>query len=324
MESKNCVWLLNYGGPRKEDEVYPYLLELFNDPFIFQYPQFLWKRISKRIAKKRTPKLIEIYKEMGRFSPIWEETEKQANALSKALNLTPVFVGMRYFPEELKATAEKITEGGFKKVVLLPLYPQESETTTSSALETAKKALKESGYEGEIVAIRNFYKEDGFITAMINLIKKKEGECSKKPRYILTAHSLPLKLALKDNYFEQVKETSKLIEKKLAIPITIGNPSAHAWQEGIVAFQSKVGPMRWLGPSVLEVLDEWSRGNCKCVLVVPISFVSEHSETLYELDILYTRYAKELGMEFVRVETVQDNPLFIKCLADIVKRVTNG
>jgi len=110
----------------------------------------------------------------------------------------------------------------------------------------------------------------------------------------------------------------------MAIPITIGYPSSEAWQEGIVAFQSKVGPLRWLGPSVLEVLDEWSRGDCKSVLVVPISFVSEHSETLYELDILYSGYAKKLGVEFIRVETVQDNPLFIKCLANIVKRVTNG
>jgi len=107
MKDRICVLILNYGGPRNEDEVYPYLLELFNDPFIFQYPQFLWKRISKRLAKKRTPKLIGIYKEIGRFSPIWEETEKQARALSNALGETPVFVGMRYFPEELKETAKK-------------------------------------------------------------------------------------------------------------------------------------------------------------------------------------------------------------------------
>lgn len=324
MAKRVAVWLLNYGGPRCKEEVYPFLLELFNDPFIFPYKKFYFKYVARYIAKKRTPKLIEIYEKMGRFSPIWEETEKQASCIRENMpSNVEIFTGMRYFVKELKETGEKIVKGKFDLVILFPLYPQESETTTSSSIFISKKILEDLNFANEIVAIRSFYGESGFISAIVDLTRKELQKSKYKPKFIFTAHSLPLKLALMDNYFEEVKATAKLVGDQLLIPIKIGPPSKDSWEEGIVAFQSKVGPLKWLEPSVEEVILEWGQGGCKSIIVVPISFVSEHSETLYELDILYKGIAEEMGMEYLRVPTVSTHPMFIESLCAIIRRVIN-
>jgi protoporphyrin/coproporphyrin ferrochelatase len=319
------VLLLNYGGPRSEEEVYPFLEELFNDPFIFKYPSWVRKMLAKKIAKKRSPKLIAIYEEMGGYSPIWEETDKQASALGKLLGKEyRVFTSMRYFPGDLEKTAREIAGAGIGQLLIFPLYPQESDTTTSSSIDAARRALVAAGYIGAISEARGFCREDGFINAVFDLLEKKLAEIGERPRIIFSAHGLPVKLSLKDRYYEQIKETAIAISRKLSLPLTITHPRANEWQEGMLAFQSKVGPAKWLRPSLEEVIEEWSLGNCRSVVVVPISFVSEHSETLYELDIYYKKLAEEHGMTLHRVPTVQCHPLFINSLAAICQRLLNG
>jgi protoporphyrin/coproporphyrin ferrochelatase len=319
------VLLMNYGGPRSEEEVFPFLEELFNDPFIFNYPGWLRKRLAKFMARRRSGKLISIYKAMERFSPIWEETEAQAKALQRLLgDDCEVFTGMRYFPDDMKKTIEAISQSNIGELLIFPLYPQDSETTTSSAIDTARRLLEDAGFRGHIHEARSFFREDGFIEAIFDLVQKELAEAENKPRIIFAAHGLPVRLAFKDRYHEQVIETAKLVSSKMSMPLALTSPRADSWQEAILAFQSKVGPMKWLSPSVEEVIQEWSMGGCRSVLVVPISFVSEHSETLYELDVYYKNMAEENGMNFYRVPTVRCHPLFIDALSKIVKRILNG
>lgn len=319
------VLLLNYGGPRSDDEVLPFLEELFSDPAIFRYPSWLRKRVARFAARRRAPKLSSAYREMGRFSPIWDETEAQASALREELGEGfGVFTAMRYFPREMDLTAREIRDSGVGELLLLPLYPQESDTTTVSAITAARKSLGRAGFRGAMLEARSFFREKGFIGAVSRLLREKIDSAEEKPRIIFAAHGLPVKLALKDNYQDQVRETAKLISSELSLILTLTNPSANSWQEAILAFQGKVGVMKWLKPSVEDVIEEWSAAGCRSVLLVPISFVSEHSETLHEIDIVYRELAESLGMRFSRVPTVGSHPLFIRCLADVTKRILCG
>lgn len=323
--ARKGVLLLNYGGPRDESEVYPFLRELFSDPALFRYPEWIRKRLSKYLARRRMPVTTSIYNEMGRFSPIWDETTSQAEALQSALGENyRVFTGMRYFPGDLQKAAREISESGIGELLLLPLFPQESETTTGSSIKAALASLKEAGFKGSIHESRHFFREEGFLHSVGALLREKLSESEEKPRIIFTAHGLPLKLALRDNYHDHVRETAKLICDKLSIILSLTNPSANGWQEAILAFQGKVGPMKWLKPSVEDVIEEWSKAGCGSVLLVPISFVSEHSETLYEMDILYRELAEFHDMKFSRVPTVRCHPLFIGTLADISRRKLDG
>ncbi len=319
------VLLLNYGGPRNEAEVFPFLQEIFGDPALFRYPAWIRKRLARHLAARRTPVTVSIYGEMGRYSPIWEETGNQARALQSALgDGYRVFTGMRYFPDDMRNAARNILDSGIGELLLLPLFPQESETTTGSAIQAARASLKEAGFNGSILESRHFFREPGFLQAVCSLLGEKLSEAEEKPRVIFCAHGLPLKLALRDNYQDQVRETAKLVSNKLSIILSLTSPSVNGWQEAILAFHGKVGPMRWLKPSVEETIEEWSKSDCRSVLLVPISFVSEHSETLYEMDILYRELAESSGIKFSRVQTVRCHPLFIDALAEICRRKLDG
>jgi len=320
------VLLLNYGGPRSEEEILPFLEELFSDPFIFKFPGIIRRPFSRFLARRRAPKLASIYGSMGRFSPIWEETARQAEALREALGPAyKVFTGMRYFPSELDRTAEEIRDSGIGELLLLPLYPQESETTTGSALAAARSSLRKAGFKGSVTEARNFFREEGFVGTLCEMLERKLSEAGEnRPKVIFAAHGLPAKLAIKDNYLDQVKETAKTIGNRLSLVVSLTNASANSWQEAILAFQSKVGPAKWLRPSVEEVIEEWGEAGCKSVLVVPISFVSEHSETLYEIDIVYREMAKEREMRFDRLPTVGCDARFIGALAAVARRKLNG
>ena len=319
--ARKGVLLLNYGGPRNEAEVFPFLQEIFGDPALFRYPAWIRKRLAHHLAARRTPVTVSIYREIGRYSPIWEETGDQARALQSALGGGyRVFTGMRYFPEDMRNAAREILDSGVGELLLLPLFPQESDTTTGSAIQAARASLKEAGFNGKILESRHFFRETGFLRALCSLLRDKLSEADEKPRIIFSAHGLPLKLALKDNYHDQVRETAKLVSNELSIILSLTNPSVNGWQEAILAFQGKVGPMKWLKPSVEETIEEWSKSGCRSLLLVPISFVSEHSETLYEMDILYRELAESFGMKFSRVPTVRCHPLFIDSLAEICRR----
>ncbi|GAB6065737.1 ferrochelatase [Aquifex pyrophilus] len=307
--SKKGVLLINLGGPDSLEAVEPFLYNLFSDPDIFRLP--FQKLLAKLIAKVRAKKTREYYEMMGGKSPQLEQTFEQARALQERLGKNyRVEVGMRYWKPFIKDALKRLFEEGIEELIALPLYPQFSVTTTGSAFNELQRALKELKAENlKVKKISHFYDNPLFIRAWVERIKERV----KNPEdyhFLFSAHSLPKKIVERgDPYQRQTQETVELIMKHFPeIPYT-------------VAYQSKVGFGKWLEPSTEEALRNLIKNGVKRLVVIPISFVSEHSETLYELDYVYKSLAEELGYEeFIRIPTLQSHPTFIKALEEIVRR----
>ncbi|WP_425478076.1 ferrochelatase [Aquifex aeolicus] len=308
MRMKKGVILINLGGPDSLEAVEPFLYNLFSDPDIFSLP--FQKVLAKIIAKLRAKKTRHYYELMGGKSPQYEQTLEQAKALQERLGEDyKVVVGMRYWKPYIKDALSELLKEGINEVILLPLYPQYSKTTTGSAFnefERSKKALKADHIK--VKKIEHFYDHPLYIKAWAEQIKQSV-EKPEEYHFLFSAHSLPKKLIEEgDPYQEQTEKTVKLIMENF--------PEV----EYTLAYQSKVGFGKWLEPSTDEVIRNLIKKEVKKLLVIPISFVSEHSETLYELDKQYRELAQELGYEeFVRVPTLRTNPYFISALEDLVK-----
>ncbi|KAG4075039.1 hypothetical protein HA402_006390, partial [Bradysia odoriphaga] len=254
----------------------------------------------------------KIYEEIGGKSPILENTEMQVEALELLLNKDKnheykVFICMRYWHPFADEVIQSVKQFGPDEVILLPLYPQYSTTTTLSSTEDWQKNAKKHGLKCNTKIIDHYHNNEDFIAAHAELIAKYYQLASKigKPRVLFSAHSLPLSVIKKgDPYAAQVEETARLIVKKLAI-------NNLDW---LVCYQSKIGPVKWLEPSTENELSR-AKADRVPVVITPIAFVSEHSETLVELDIEYKEIIKD-GYYF-RVPTLSISPLFIKCLADL-------
>lgn len=305
--SKVGVILSNLGGPLSLEDVEPFLYNLFSDPYIFKIP--FQKPLARLIAKLRAKKTQKYYELMGGKSPQYEQTEAQARALKESLGEDyEVVVGMRYWKPFIKDAVLKLLQKGVKEIVFLPLYPQYSITTTGSAIAEFQRVLKELGLTDlKVKIIKEFYDHPLFIKAWTEQIKSAlpnpEGF-----HFLFSAHSLPVKIIESgDPYKEQTERSVQLIMENF--------PN----QEYTLAYQSKVGFGRWLEPATDEVIEELIKRGVKKLLVIPISFVSEHSETLYELDYQYKNLALSLGYEeFIRVPTLQTNSIFIECLKELV------
>jgi len=211
---------------------------------------------------------------------------------------------MRYWEPSIAGALESIRREGFRRLVLLPLYPQESRSTTGSCLTEARRALRRMGFAPDVREIRSFWEEPGFLEAMASSAERAMAGLPPGARVLYCAHGLPLVSARDDPYPGQVESTVRSIQERLRWRF----PFAIAWQ-------SRVGPMRWLEPSVETVMRRWAAVGVRQAALAPVAFVSEHSETLYELDILYAGMARRLGMEVARVPTVRCTPVFIRGLA---------
>ncbi len=327
-----AVLLMNYGGPEGPGDCEPYLRNIFLDPDLIPLPALLRPFLAKVVAKRRAPKLRAIYGAMGRYSPTLEETRAQAQGLQALLGPGfRCFVGMRYWRPAIARACQEIAAAGFSRLVLLPLYPQQSRTTTGSALREARRALKEARFSGEIFEIPSFHREEGYLEAAAARIEEALEGAPPRSRALFSAHGLPLSVARKDPYPAQVLETvAALCERtglacgRLALeepPVGPFYGPGEGRMRAQVAWQSKVGPARWLKPSVEEVLARWAREGVAHAVAVPVAFVNEHSETLYELDVLYAGLARELGLTFRRAATVGTAPAFLGALAGAVRRV---
>ncbi len=305
---KKAVILVNLGGPSNLDEVKDFLYNLFSDPDIFPLPSLLQQTLAKAIAHFRTPKSKEYYKKIGGKSPILDETKKQAVSLQKELgDEFYVTIAMRYSNPSIENAIDEILAKDIGNIIFFPLYPQFSFSTTLSAINELKRVIKRKKSAFDIKVVRNFYNHSMFISSWVELIRKYLKE---KDDFILfSAHSIPQSMIEKgDTYQIEVEETVK----------TITNMLDH--QSYKLAYQSKVGPTKWLEPFTEDILIELGRNRVRRVILVPISFVCEHSETLYELDIQSKEIAMKAGIkEYIRVETPGTHPTFIKALADIVK-----
>ncbi|GMH74733.1 hypothetical protein TrST_g5910 [Triparma strigata] len=328
-DSKIGVLFLNLGGPEKSTDVEGFLYNLFADPDIIRLPPFisgLQKPIALAISKRRAPKSREAYNSIGGGSPIVKYTTEQANLISQALasnhNLAvKTYIGMRYwFPFTEQALAE-IAEDGIQSLVILPLYPQFSVSTSGSSL----RLLQEEFSKEESVVpksmkhtvVASWYDRPGYVSSVAGLIMQElesftEEELEKfgpEKHVLFSAHGVPQSyIDNGDPYQAQIQDCVERIGKSLPEDVTVH-----------LSYQSRVGPIEWLRPYTDDVLPELGEQGVKNLVVVPISFVSEHIETLEEIDIEYRELAEESGIEnWRRCPALNTDQTFINDMADLV------
>ena len=309
-----AVVLMNLGGPDSPAAVRPFLYNLFSDPAIIDLPTPVRQPLAWLIARQRSRTAAEIYAHLGGSSPLLANTEAQARALESELGTGyRCFIAMRYWHPLTGAALRAVKEWQPDEIVLLPLYPQFSTTTTASSLAVWRDEAGRQGFTCPTREVVAYPTEPGFIAALAGSIDKSlaEAAAQNRPvRLLLSAHGLPLKIVGKgDPYPQQVESTAAAVGAALERPIA-------DWR---VCYQSRVGPLAWLGPSVEEELRGAGRDGV-AVVIAPISFVSEHSETLVELDRDYRRLAEACGVRFyARVPAVGTEPRFIAGLAWLVR-----
>jgi ferrochelatase len=313
--SKKVVILFNLGGVESLDKVKDFLLNLFGDPDVIKLPfgkigQFLLARL---IVKLRLKSVTEKYRQMGGRSPILDITENQAVALQKILGSDfDVKVINRCSIPRAKDVVPGLEK--YAQIILLPLFPQYSTTTTNSCVKEFNRFYK--GSKEKIKLIEFWYYDEAYNQVWVDFIKKELSKFSNpdKVHILFSAHSLPKKVIKQgDPYQKQLEAQFEMLKKILAIP----NPIQ-------LCYQSKVGPTPWLEPSTPTVLKQISAETDAEVLVVPISFVSDHFETSYEIDIEFKELAHELGVKtFKRVPSLNTNPNFIHALAELVRKNIN-
>ena len=314
MDKRIAVVLFNLGGPDSLNAVQPFLFNLFYDPAIIRVLNpFRWL-LASVISKKRAPIAREIYEHLGGKSPILDFTKKQASALQKKLETfgnLKVFIAMRHWHPMTEETLIDVNKYNPDEVILLPLYPQFSSTTSGSSIKEWDRLAKKLSFNFRTKKICCYAKAPEWIDAQIDLIKIELKKIDKKIplRFLFSAHGLPKKIiAQGDPYQSQVERTANQLVEMLG-------KKTLDWR---ICYQSRVGPLEWIGPSTEKALQEAANDGVG-VIIIPIAFVSEHSETLVELDIEYKKLAAEIGViAYHRVQTVSDHPKFINCLANLV------
>lgn len=323
---KTAVVLFNLGGPDHLSSVKEFLFNLFNDKAIISLPQPFRFLLAKLISSRREKKAQNIYRQIGGKSPLLDITLSQADSLQKELSSYgdfKVFVAMRYWHPMANEVAEKIKEYGPDKLILLPLYPQFSSTTTASSI---KDFLANYKIEKSRVRIVCCYPvQEDFIMAHGLLIKQTienlSAEKKSKIRILFSAHGLPMSVIKKgDPYVFQINKTAKKIVNCLANILDVSEEKI----DSVVCYQSKVGPMEWTSPSLEHELKRVALDS-KIPVIVPIAFVSDHSETLVELDIEYREMAESLKIhDYFRVPSLNLDKYFIKTLAQLCIEALNS
>jgi len=317
---KKAIILFNLGGPDSLDAVEPFLFNLFNDPAIISLPSFFRYPLAKIISKRRRPVAQAIYKEMGGKSPILEETKTQAIAIEKSLENEvddfKCFIVMRCWKPRAIDVIKQVIKFSPEQIILLPLYPQYSDATSGSSIKEWLDTCKKENLKTETKIICCYPTEKDFISSYANLIKEKINRNNlAETILIFSAHGLPEnKIKQGDPYQWQVEQTVNELVKKLSIENL----------NYILSYQSRVGPLKWIGPSTDIVIKKEAQKN-KIIVVVPVAFVSEHSETLVELDIEYKKLATENGSkDYLRVPAVTANKDFINSLKTSILETSNG
>tara|TARA_B100000795_G_scaffold269844_1_gene260687 strand:+ start:4135 stop:5157 length:1023 start_codon:yes stop_codon:yes gene_type:complete len=317
---RKAVILFNLGGPDSLTAVEPFLFNLFNDPAIISLPTLLRYPLAKIISKRRAPIARAIYAEMGGKSPILEETQKQAFAIEKSLHNEKdeykCFIVMRCWNPRAIETVKQVKKYNPHQIILLPLYPQFSNATSGSSINEWLNVCKKENLTTDTKVICCYPTEKDFILSYSNLIKEKINlNKLNEITLIFSAHGLPEnKIKQGDPYQWQVEQSVKELVKKLSIENL----------NYILSYQSRVGPLKWIGPSTEKIIKEEAKKQ-KIIIVVPVAFVSEHSETLVELDIEYKKLAEENGSkDYIRVPAVTVNSDFINSLKSSILHASGG
>lgn len=301
---KRAVVMMNLGGPQHLDEVKDFLLEIFNDPLIIRLPNPWRWLVAQLISRRRAPQARQVYSLLGGRSPLFEETEAQARALENLLGEEwRVFVAMRYARPRAAEVVSAIAAWGPDEVVLCPLYPQYSTTTTLSSVREWEVVAKEWGWPTRVVT------SYPTLPGLVRYYQASIGEALRgfeQARVLFSAHGLPQKIVDEgDPYVEQVKATVEAV--------VAGLPDEVEW---VLSFQSRVGPMKWVKPYTdQEIKRAGAEG--RGVILVPIAFVSEHAETLIEMDVEYKELAIASGVPFYkRILTPRTDAGFLEGLKE--------
>jgi protoporphyrin/coproporphyrin ferrochelatase len=320
-QEKLGVLLLNLGGPETLADVRPFLFNLFSDPDIIRLPfRFLQKPLAWLISSRRYKKSSGYYEQIGGGSPLRKITDEQAQELKEELGrrglTSEVYVAMRYWHPFTEKALEQIERDQITQLIILPLYPQFSISTTGSSLNRINEILGKNHEKTLRQSVICSWQDDpnyiNSLTAMVQEeLKKFSNPNPQNITIVFSAHSVPVSYVEKDGdpYLAHTQQTVKLVMQRL------GNAYPHT-----LSFQSKVGPVKWLEPSTDQTIRKLASEGRSQLLLVPISFVSEHIETLYELDILYKGVADEVGIkEYRRVAALNCRPDFIAALASLVE-----
>ena len=315
-----AVLLFNLGGPKNPEDVQGFLYNLFADKNIINLPFGIRQGVASLISSRRAPSAKKNYAHMGGGSPILKETQAQAEALEAYIAANTkgieakVFIGMRYWHPFIEEAVREIDAWGPDEIVLLPLYPQFSSTTTLSSFQAFQKA-----YLGKarVTSVCCYSDNAHFIKAHVDAIREKIGTLKQPGHYrlLFSAHGLPESIIARgDPYQEQVESCVAKIMAQL------GNPIEHS-----ICYQSRVGPMKWIGPSTDATIQK-AGADGKSIILVPIAFVSEHIETLVELDIEYAHLAAASGVkDYIRLSALGVNASYIKALNDeVLKAIGSG
>jgi ferrochelatase len=316
------VLLFNLGGPETLDDVRPFLYNLFSDPDIIRLPwRGLQKPLAWLISSRRHRKSRGYYEQIGGGSPLRRITEDQARALETVLARrgieSRVYVGMRYWQPFIEEALDQIRQDRISELVVLPLYPQFSVSTTGSSLNRLGDLLGDNAGGPRLSVVRQWHDDPGYIEVLCRSIEEELAEFPDREAaattIVFSAHSVPVRYITEgDPYLDQTRRTVELVMERLGRAY----PHPHT-----LSFQSKVGPVKWLEPSTDQTIRRLASEGRSQVLLVPVSFVSEHIETLYELDLLYRVVATEAGIKcYRRVPAFNCRAEFIEVLANLVEQ----
>ena len=312
------VVLFQLGGPDSLEAIEPFLYNLFSDPDIIDFPlaRIARQPLARLIAARRAKHVAHHYAELGGRSPLLEHTARQAAALEAELRAgcdARVAVAMRYWHPFTHEAIRQLERHAPDDVVLLPLYPQYSRTTTGSSFNEWRRWFRPNGWNPRLHVVEDFHEDQAYIGAVVKAIDSLIAEFADPSDLdvIFSAHSVPVAVVeAGDPYQRQIERTVELV-----------------WQRGgwparrHLCYQSKVGASKWLRPSMHEMLQRLAAEGRKHLLVAPISFVSDHVETLHEIEIEHRRRALRLGIrDFRMVPGLNDSPAFIRALAGLVRR----
>jgi ferrochelatase len=327
--AKVGVLLLNLGGPERIQDVGPFLYNLFSDPEIIRLPNpALQKPLAWLISTLRAGKSQEAYRSIGGGSPLRRITEQQARELQSTLRSRGIeatsYVAMRYWHPFTESAVADIKADGIDQVVVLPLYPHFSISTSGSSFRELQRLRQADAAFASLPlrCIRSYYDHPGYIDSMARLIACEIQACSDQPsaHVFFSAHGVPKSYVEEagDPYQREIEACTQLIMDRLAELLGHGNPHT-------LAYQSRVGPVEWLRPYTDDALHDLGAAGVKDLVVVPISFVSEHIETLEEIDIEYREIATESGISnFRRVPALDTDATFITALSDLVQNALAG
>lgn len=318
---KLAVVLFNLGGPDSLEAVEPFLENLFSDPAVISLPGFVRRPLARLIARRRGPTARAIYGEIGGRSPILPETEAQAAALKFELRSrgfsAECFIAMRCWHPFTRDTVRDVKSYGADQIVLLPLYPQYSTTTSRSSLAEWRRESLRQGLAAPAQEVCCYPFDNGLVDAFVDLLEQgfEKRKRDVEYRVLFSAHGLPKRtVARGDPYQWQVEQTVRAVVEKL-------KAGQFDWR---ICYQSRVGPLEWIQPATdAEVRRAGSDG--KGLIILPVAFVSEHSETLVELDIEYRKLARQSGVrDYIRLPTVRTHPAFVHGLADLVEAAASS